>query len=497
MSPFEKGDLCYISTKNITFPKGYARKLVPKFIGPYKISEDFGNFSYEVELPTHLKQRGVHDVFHASLLRIHQPNDDRLFPGRLDTQLGNQDSPDGEWAVERIDEHVGSKTDATFKIRWKSGDVTWMPYYQIEHLDALEAYFELLGISKISELPRGTSSNMSQPEDEENFIGTSSTLNDLNISPPLGPSIDSNFASTSSLTLDSISFPTMTTDHSALSHLNLTQLPGDTFTLANPNNPNHLISVTATEIRTYIDYDRKIRDGSISAAEPSGYDTFVGFFNDPAGSCNIRFSVIDRKTGEYSIEGVAPTYRTFRVDVRSTQRAAWMSTGGRPPSRTPSTTASRAHTPDQTPPVQYHPDGSTTYSGQDQVTIARLSLHAATQFLKGKDAAIARRQAKRASPYPTDSAPRRSNDKPKQRGNAQSKRIVATAPAESIRKPDDAMDLDEEDLISEPASPIDPTTGEFTKTIATKDKGKTKVAGSTSTKDVSVVSTSAAGNGGN
>ncbi|KIK50612.1 hypothetical protein GYMLUDRAFT_144722, partial [Collybiopsis luxurians FD-317 M1] len=35
--PFQEGDLAYISTQNISFPKGYARKLVPKYIGPYKI----------------------------------------------------------------------------------------------------------------------------------------------------------------------------------------------------------------------------------------------------------------------------------------------------------------------------------------------------------------------------------------------------------------------------------------------------------------------------
>lgn len=96
ISPLVKGDLCYISIKNITLPKGYTRKLVPKYIGPYKILEDFRNFSYRIELPTHLKQRGVHDVFHASYLRVHQPNNDRLFPGQLDTQLGSQDAPDGE-----------------------------------------------------------------------------------------------------------------------------------------------------------------------------------------------------------------------------------------------------------------------------------------------------------------------------------------------------------------------------------------------------------------
>lgn len=40
MTPFVNGDLCYVSTANISFPKGYARKFVPKYIGPYKILED-------------------------------------------------------------------------------------------------------------------------------------------------------------------------------------------------------------------------------------------------------------------------------------------------------------------------------------------------------------------------------------------------------------------------------------------------------------------------
>ena len=79
--PFVTGDFVYLSTKNITFAKGLARKLIPKYIGPYKITHDFNNQSFRLELPAHLKKRGVHDVFHSSLLRIHIPNDDRLFPG--------------------------------------------------------------------------------------------------------------------------------------------------------------------------------------------------------------------------------------------------------------------------------------------------------------------------------------------------------------------------------------------------------------------------------
>ena len=156
--PFKGGDLVYLSTKNITFPKGLARKLLPKFIGPYKIVKDFGNSSFQLELPSHLKRRGVHDVFHASLLRIHIRNDDRLFPGRMDTQVLSDAATAGdEWAVDRILSHhwQGTRTDAIFEILWKSGDTTWLPYYQITHLQALTDYFDLLGIAQISQLPRG------------------------------------------------------------------------------------------------------------------------------------------------------------------------------------------------------------------------------------------------------------------------------------------------------------------------------------------------------
>ncbi|KDQ56169.1 hypothetical protein JAAARDRAFT_83213, partial [Jaapia argillacea MUCL 33604] len=38
-SPFQEQDFVYLSTKNISYPKGLARKLVPKWIGPYRITK--------------------------------------------------------------------------------------------------------------------------------------------------------------------------------------------------------------------------------------------------------------------------------------------------------------------------------------------------------------------------------------------------------------------------------------------------------------------------
>lgn len=42
-----------------------------------------------------------------------------------------------------------------FEVGWRSGDVTWLPLFQIEHLEALTAYLKSLGVETVSELPVG------------------------------------------------------------------------------------------------------------------------------------------------------------------------------------------------------------------------------------------------------------------------------------------------------------------------------------------------------
>jgi transposase InsO family protein len=154
-APFAESDLVYVSTVNLKLPKGRARKLIPKYIGPYKILRDFGNNSYVIELPDELKRRGVHPVFHASLLRIHLPNDDRLFPGRLINQVTDMGESTNEWSVQEISSHRGSGPEAIFEVKWTAGDSTWLPYNKIAHLNALSNYLELLGVNDISELKNG------------------------------------------------------------------------------------------------------------------------------------------------------------------------------------------------------------------------------------------------------------------------------------------------------------------------------------------------------
>ena len=97
----------------------------------------------------------------------------------MDTQVGLLLDSDGEWAVEKILSHSGAKTGSLFEIQWKSGDITWLSYYQITHLPALTDYLDLLGETKISKLPKGT--GKPPQDDPQLFTGA---INLSNSTPP-------------------------------------------------------------------------------------------------------------------------------------------------------------------------------------------------------------------------------------------------------------------------------------------------------------------------
>ncbi|EJF55489.1 hypothetical protein DICSQDRAFT_13102, partial [Dichomitus squalens LYAD-421 SS1] len=108
--------------------------------------------TYQLELSEELRARGINNAFHASLLRPHFPNDDRRFPGRQFHQLPGFGEQPREWAVDRILSHLGKGADAEFEVQWSTGDVTWAPYADVRHLQALTEYFEAMGISNIRQL---------------------------------------------------------------------------------------------------------------------------------------------------------------------------------------------------------------------------------------------------------------------------------------------------------------------------------------------------------
>ena len=143
----KKGDLMYLSTKNLNLPKNRARKLCPKYIGPYKISETILEKStYTLELPTALQDCQIHPTFHKSLLKLYHASCDSAFPNRLQPEpydFGVMDKH--EWFVDEIIGHRW-KGKIKYEVRWSLGDTTWETHTNCNQLAALNRYLELHGV---------------------------------------------------------------------------------------------------------------------------------------------------------------------------------------------------------------------------------------------------------------------------------------------------------------------------------------------------------------
>ncbi|KAJ8592857.1 hypothetical protein M405DRAFT_690043, partial [Rhizopogon salebrosus TDB-379] len=107
--------------------------------------------SYLLDLPSELKQRGLHPAFHAHLLRLHESNDDRRFPGRQLQQISDLGRLE-EWSVACITDHHGAGSDALFEVEYTTGDRVWLPYHEVSRLEAVGQYLEAVGAPTIKHL---------------------------------------------------------------------------------------------------------------------------------------------------------------------------------------------------------------------------------------------------------------------------------------------------------------------------------------------------------
>jgi hypothetical protein len=98
----EVGDYAYLRVSPIRglrrFNVGW--KLLPHFIGPFKIVERRGEVAYQMELPAQLS--GVHDVFHVSQLKK-CPSEVRIEPVLLEDIEMGKDLTSNEYPVKILD----------------------------------------------------------------------------------------------------------------------------------------------------------------------------------------------------------------------------------------------------------------------------------------------------------------------------------------------------------------------------------------------------------
>ena len=80
---YHVGDEVYLLTQNLTLPKGRARKLVPKYIGPYKVVKAHNEAStVMLELPLALIAQRISPTFHTGLIWKFVANNKELFSKR-------------------------------------------------------------------------------------------------------------------------------------------------------------------------------------------------------------------------------------------------------------------------------------------------------------------------------------------------------------------------------------------------------------------------------
>ena len=132
---FEIGQRVLFSTKDMRRGKSeLTAKLLPRFIGPFKIFKRIGEQAYELELPPTMKIHDIHDVFHVSLLRPY--HEGRTYQPPPVTIL-----LDGEEESE-VDTILDARTDAgprskkSYLVRWAGYGPehdTWEPESNLQN----------------------------------------------------------------------------------------------------------------------------------------------------------------------------------------------------------------------------------------------------------------------------------------------------------------------------------------------------------------------------
>ena len=147
---FKVGDQLLLSTKNVRLKNPGARKLLPKWIGPYKVVKRIGAVAYQLDLPSNMK---LHDVFHISLLREYhsdgtvQPPPPLLIEGEEEFEVDR--------LLDHRDKYVNkTRTAREYLVKWLGYGPehnTWEPENNLLNCqEALRSYWTALAQVKRS-----------------------------------------------------------------------------------------------------------------------------------------------------------------------------------------------------------------------------------------------------------------------------------------------------------------------------------------------------------
>ena len=149
---FQEGDMVYLEAKNLKEKiqvkdeptRLMTKKLRKKRIGPLRVLRKIGELNYQLELPSSMADKNVHDVFHVNLL-TKAPKD--TIPGRIPPRPPPiiVDSEE-EMEVEEILDSRMNKRRLQYLVKWKdlpSTENSWEPAINLKNApDSIKHFHE-------------------------------------------------------------------------------------------------------------------------------------------------------------------------------------------------------------------------------------------------------------------------------------------------------------------------------------------------------------------
>jgi len=132
------GSLVLLSTKHLKYSPGHARKLLPRFVGPYEVlstidkgTDPVETVALKLQLPAHWR---IHDTFHVSLVKPFVAGETAA-PPSADSVFNGDDAPPFE--IDSLEDHRKSGPHMEYWVRWMNSDnfLTW------EREEKIQAYY--------------------------------------------------------------------------------------------------------------------------------------------------------------------------------------------------------------------------------------------------------------------------------------------------------------------------------------------------------------------
>ena len=134
---FKIGDMVMLSTANLNLSEPGSRKLIPKFVGPFKITHAISRDTFKLDLQGKYQ---IHNAFHANLLKPYFKNDAKTFPGRVtDPPPPVMINEQPEYEVDKIIGKRKRRNQTQYLVQWKGyrkEENSWEPLDNLKNARA-------------------------------------------------------------------------------------------------------------------------------------------------------------------------------------------------------------------------------------------------------------------------------------------------------------------------------------------------------------------------